>query len=81
MRMQLSEKGREKLAYLVDLDAPIEDLEFWPDDFTGAIIMTVEDAKILNRLIGRINDDSCLTNTEKVSWMTLKMNIEQAEGK
>lgn len=43
------------------------------------IVLTIEDAKTLDRLIKRVNDDIVLTGTESVSWMTLQVKIKQAE--
>ena len=86
MRMRLSEKGQEKLAYLVDLDAPIEDLEFWPDDFVGCVVLTVEEAK---DFLGWLHNSQWKHRTDleyaedwQRDWIRyLKERIEQVEGK
>lgn len=74
--MKLSEKGRRKAFVVGEL---LDDPDFVQSDFEDAVVLTIEDAKILNRLIERIDDDIVLTGTETVSWMTLQLKIRQVE--
>ena len=88
--MKLSEKGESRLYnsknvfYDDDIEGDVVALwelskvwEFEPDDFTGAVVLTVEEAKALLRRIPEFKESG--------DWMLpvrmLKERIEQAEGK
>lgn len=43
------------------------------------VVLTAEEAKRLDNLIERINDDIVLSDTEMVFWITLQAKIKQAE--
>ena len=94
--MKLSEKGENRLygSHYVFYDDDIEGdavalwelskvWEFEPDDFTGAVVLTIEEAKVLLNSISvtsTIKDDR-LWNRKTISdSLTLLLNrIEQAE--
>ena len=96
--MKLSEKGENRLYnsknvfYDDDIEGDVVALwelskvwEFEPDDFTGAVVLTVEEAKVLLNSISvtsTIKDDR-LWNRKTISdSLTLLLNrIEQAEKK
>ena len=96
--MKLSEKGENRLYgshnvfYDDDIEGDVVALwelskvwEFEPDDFTGAVVLTIEEAKVLLNSISvmsTIKDDR-LWNRKTISdSLTLLLNrIEKAEGK
>lgn len=78
--MKLSEKGKEKLTALgfafncdqaFDL---LDDYEFEPDDFEGAVIMTIDEAEEIKSMIDVTADDWLM-------YSLLGELIEQAKGK
>lgn len=90
--MKLSEKGKENLqgfGFAFDCDgamALLDDYEFEPDDFQGAVMLTVEEAKQLQedfldivceivRLVGRYG----VKYEKPDSLIILEGRIEQTE--
>lgn len=76
--MKLSDKGWHKVVLAENL---LDDPDFEQSDFDGAVVLSVKEARILDNLIERINDDIVLTNRETFTWLLLKTQIKQAEGK
>lgn len=74
--MKLSDKGWHKIVLAENL---LDDPDFEQSDFEGAVVLSVKEAKRLDNLIERINDDIVLSDTEIVSWIILRRKIEQAE--
>ena len=80
--MKLSGKGLGKVCYHQSLDLSLGSYEFEPEDFTGAVVLTVEEAEKLMKLL-----DLCeywLTNNNVSydcdAWASLlEERIEQAE--
>ena len=83
MRMRFSDKGREKLAYLLDFETPLEDLEFWPDDFIGSVVLTAEEAKTVEELalLCLFLDPRTVTLEKAKVMKDLSSRIEQAGAK
>ena len=96
--MKLSEKGENRLYnsknvfYDDDIEGDVVALwelskvwEFEPDDFTGAVVLTIEEAKVLLNSISvmsTIKDDRLWTRKTISDSLTLLLNrIEQAEKK
>lgn len=52
-----------------------------PDDFQGAVILTVEEAKVIASFFGAV--DACcdlrMSKTEQKTWCKLNKRIKQAE--
>ena len=82
--MRLSEKGRIHLNEWMVHKLPVDAYEFKPEDFTGAVVLTVEEAEKLMKLLDLC--ESWLTNNNVSydcdAWASLlEERIEQAEGK
>ena len=93
--MKLSEKGVEKVSkncknvMVIGTDdffpptilEGAEKLEFYQSDFTGAVVLTVEEAKVITSFFGAV--DACcdlrMSKTEQKTWGKLNKRIEQAE--
>ena len=86
--MKLSGKGLGKVCYHQSLDLSLGSYEFEPEDFTGAVVLTVEEAKQLQedfldivceivRLVGRYG----VKYEKPDSLIILEGRIEQAEKK
>ena len=86
--MRLSEKGCVHLNEWAVHKLPIDAFEFKPEDFTGAIVLTVEEAKQLQedfldivceivRLVGRYG----VKYEKPDSLIILEGRIDQAEKK
>ena len=87
--MRLSVKGIQKYTdHRVYYEYPIETLKFEPDDFEGAVVLTVEEAKQVQqefldivceivRLVGRYG----VKYEKPDSLIILEGRIEQAEKK
>lgn len=85
--MRLSEKGLGNVFYHQSLDLDIDSYEFKPEDFTGSVVLTVEEAKgvaatydaLANFLIKCMDGEG---SKEAISFaMKLNERIEQAEKK
>ena len=78
--MKLSEKGKERLSALgftFDCDGAfdlLDDYEFEPDDFEGAVILTIDEAEEIKSMIDVTADDWLM-------YSLLGELIEQAKGK
>lgn len=83
--MKLSEKGLDKL-YGLDLEMALgfqvsfETLVFKPEDFTGAVVLTVEEAKLMLEALLRLPVEGNKLILKK-TLIPLKGRIEQADGK
>ena len=86
--MKLSGKGLGKVCYHQSLDLSLGSYEFEPEDFTGAVVLTVEEAKQLQedfldivceivRLVGRYG----VKYEKPDSLIILEGRIDQAEKK
>ena len=92
--MRLSEKGESRLYnsknvfYDDDIEGDVVALwelskvwEFEPEDFTGAVVLTVEEAKVIANFFGAV--DACcdlrMSKTEQKTWGKLNKRIEQVE--
>ena len=83
--MRLSVKGIQKYTdHRVYYEYPIETLKFEPDDFEGAVVLTVEEAEALmtffNTMKPQMPNGGCVEYCDL--WgNTIKERIEQAEKK
>lgn len=83
--MKLSEKGLDKL-YGLDLEMALgfqvsfETLVFKPEDFTGAVVLTLEEAKLMLEALLRLPVEGNKLILKK-TLIPLKGRIEQADGK
>ena len=83
--MKLSEKGLDKL-YGLDLEMALgfqvsfETLVFKPEDFTGAVVLTLEEAKLMLEALLRLTVEGNKLILKK-TLIPLKGRIEQADGK
>lgn len=81
--MRLSVKGIQKYTdHRVYYEYPIETLKFEPDDFEGAVVLTVEEAKTLVNFFYTIKNEmpngGCMEYCDL--WgNTIKKRIEQTE--
>lgn len=81
--MKLSEKGLDKL-YGLDLEMALgfqvsfETLVFKPEDFTGAVTLTVDEAKLMLEALLRLPVEGNKLILKK-TLIPLKGRIEQAE--
>ena len=82
--MRLSEKGYIHLNELMIHELPFDAYEFKPEDFTGAVVLTVEEAgeilDYLSFLKWRHFNDEFLYGLADCNKRLYK-RIEQAEGK
>lgn len=82
--MKLSEKGLDKV-YGLEFDqaqgfpVKFEDLEFDQNDFQGAVLMRVEEAKLLFKVIDGFFDLRLPTTKEIVALNKLKVRVERIE--
>ena len=82
--MRLSEKGCVHLNEWMVHKLPIDAFKFKPEDFTGAVVLTVEEAEKLMKLLDLCE---CWLTNNNVSydcdaWASLlEERIEQAEKK
>ena len=80
--MKLSGKGLSNVFYHQSLDLGIDSYDFKPEDFTGAVVLTVEEAEKLMKLLDLCE---CWLTNNNVSydcdaWASLlEERIEQAE--
>lgn len=86
--MKLSGKGLANVFYHQSLDLDIDSYDFKPEDFTGAVVLTVEEAKAIavtmfalhkfcQKFLSGVNDNF-LIKASKVNHV-LDKRIEQAE--
>ena len=79
--MRLSVKGIQKYTdHRVYYEYPIETLKFEPDDFEGAVVLTVEEAKLMLEALLRLPVEGNKLILKK-TLIPLKGRIEQADGK
>lgn len=82
--MRLSEKGCVHLNEWMVHKLPIDAFEFKPEDFMGAVVLTVEEAKLIQKLLRHCYFATDIEEAEElilVQDRILKERIEQAEKK
>ena len=77
--MRLSEKGYIHLNEWTIHKLPIDAFEFKPEDFTGAVTLTVEEAKTIEHCFAIFHRFFKLFSPEKKVWKELQKRIEQVE--
>ena len=82
--MRLSEKGYIHLNELMIHELPFDAYEFKPEDFTGAVVLTTDEAEQLERLLDgfvSLHNDNCLTVRNDIfdTVVIFKKRIKQSE--
>ena len=79
--MKLSGKGLGKVCYHQSFDLSLGSYEFEPEDFTGAVVLTVEEAKAILTLVKNFVDEyrSDLSTRTIQFPNELQKRIKQAE--
>ena len=80
--MRLSEKGCVHLNEWMVHKLPIDAFVFKPEDFTGAVVLTVEEAKLIQKLLRHCYFTTDIKEIEELVLVQdgiLKERIEQAE--
>lgn len=76
--MKLSKKGAQKCFDKMYLDKqPIQAINFEPEDFKDAVVLTVEEAKLLFSVIDGFFDLRLPTTKEIVALNKLKVRVER----
>ena len=57
----------------------LERKELKPEDFTGAVILTAEEAKVLHSIVMDSKHDHCITQEDADVFSVFTKRIEQAE--
>lgn len=79
--MKLSGKGLVNVFYHQSLDLDIDSYDFKPEDLTGAVVLTVEEAKFLHQccvFLSGFDDRYCVEGAKDFA-RKLSKRIEQAE--
>ena len=82
--MRLSEKGCIHLNEWMVHKLPVDAFEFKPEDFTGAVVLTTDEAEQLERLLNgfvSLHNDYCLTVRNDIfdTVVIFKKRIKQSE--
>ena len=87
--MKLSGKGLANVFYHQSLDLDIDSYEFKPEDFTGCVVLTIEEAQeisnqlyslalLYSTLILELDPDRSLSNRLAKSYLPLNKKIVKA---
>ena len=79
--MKLSGKGLANVFYHQSLDLDIDSYDFKPEDFTGAVVLTVEEARHLLSIVRDCKHAHCITQEESDVFNEFVKRTKQAEKK
>lgn len=75
--MKLSKHGREHLGYHEAIGLSIGSYDFQQEDFQGAVVLTVEEANLLFKVIDGFFDMKLPTTKEIIALNKLKVRVER----